>query len=160
MCPRGRYLHLRSTWALEGGPGVSERGTCASERDISASARGTFVSKKAFRVRSTKFVPHKMFCASRPRCQDATLSDTLLWKEGRTRHYHTGWRQMRRLMHRCKHAQHQAVFAALSLVVLRCSFCNQLCDLMSWEAASANNFLYWVVVLNLIKYLCAQVHST
>ena len=28
------------------------------------------------RIRSTKFVPRKMFCASHPGCQDATLSDT------------------------------------------------------------------------------------
>ena len=72
LCLRKRHLCLRKRSC------ASERGTCASERGISASARGTFVSKKAFRVHSTKFVPRKMFCASHPGCQDATLSDTLM----------------------------------------------------------------------------------
>ena len=36
----------------------------------------------AFRVKFTKIVPHKIFCASPPGGQEATLCDTLVRGEG------------------------------------------------------------------------------
>ena len=67
-------------YASNGSTDASLGGNCASQGRICASQEA-FVPHRdvieAFRVNFTKIVPHKIFCASPPGGQEATLSDTL-----------------------------------------------------------------------------------
>ena len=79
MRPRPR---TRDPGARALGPGpkprASTQGLAKAQGTVPPQRGGHLSQKKAFRVQSTKFVPRKMFCASHPGCQDATLSDTLV----------------------------------------------------------------------------------